>query len=188
MRYWILTSARHAFGNQASVLRAMGFLRGIGTPLTIVGRFFSFFVNELLPRLVGEPISQFATAPGAVLGAGGCLVLALGRTGRAFHANVKMVIVPFERAHLGQPCALVSGPVAQCLLDRRMDENAGYLFVGCGPLDQAGMSSVQRFGLMRLRSSVIRVADLVSRSLRDSVWSGMGVSQMSASRPAWCDA
>ena len=112
------------------------------------------------------------------------LRLAVGAVGRTSDTDVEMIVVPVIGPHLVEPASIIAGLAAQRLLDGGVDEDA---------LDKESLAAalmicvcvgVHTSGSTSLRSAAtIMVADISSRSRRVSSRSGIGVSQMSASRP-----
>jgi hypothetical protein len=112
------------------------------------------------------------------------LWLAIGTAGRALDADVEMVVVPVIGPHLVEPASVIAGRAAQRLLDGGVDEDALDDRVLGGCLDDLRVRRRPHFGVDVLRSAAtIMVANISSRSRRVSSRSGIGVSQMSASRP-----
>ncbi len=132
---------------------------------------------------VGEPVVEILAAD--LSRRHRILRLAVGAVGRTPDADVEMIVVPVPGPHLVQPAAVVAGLAAERLLDRRVDEDALDDRVLGGRLDDLGMR--RRPDASDRRPCGPRpttmVADISSRSRRVSSRSGIGVSQMSASRP-----
>ena len=93
-----------------------------------------------------------------------------------------MVIVPPIGAHLIHP-GLAARGFAEGLLDRRVDEDAFDLRLLGRRLEIPACAGVQCAVTERPSSLTMSTADMDSRSSLESVRSGIGVSQTSASRP-----
>ena len=123
---------------------------------------------------LAEPPGQRGVA--AVAGRHRVLALAGRLAGRAFDADMEMVVVPVHRAHLGQPAAVACRLAADRLLDGRIDEDALDLRLlaprpGSAPGGPASIWSGRR----RARPAAPRWWPTSSRALRgDSVRSGIG--------------
>jgi hypothetical protein len=99
---------------------------------------------------------------------------------------MKVLGVAIPGPHLGKPVAISSGLAAQRFLDRGIDEDAGDHGILRSGADELGMGMGPHFGSTSNRSgATTSVAELNSRSSRLCTWSGIGVNQISTSRPTW---
>ena len=124
-----------------------------------------------------EPEVELVTAAVARVRRG--LRLAFRTVRRTGDADMKVLGVAIPGPHLGKPLAISSGLAAQRLLDRGIDEDAGDRRILRGNADKLGMRMGPHSG------ATTSMAEPNSRSSRLCTWSGIGVNQISASRPTW---
>jgi hypothetical protein len=97
---------------------------------------------------------------------------------------MEVPIVPEPRLHLGKPRAVLAGVAAQRLLDGGVHEQARHARILRRGFDQHDVRRRPHLWIDIL--AVLgddHVAIISSRSIRVSACSGMGVSQISTSRP-----
>ena len=133
-------------------------------------------------RLLEPPIQVLAAA---VARRHGLLRVAIPTFRRAAHADMEVVGMPPIGSHLIEPGAGIAGVAAQGFFDGRIDEDAFDLRLFGGGLDQSGVPrrSDFRVDVFAILGDHADSRHLLTFFPRVSSRSGIGVNQISASRP-----